>query len=63
MTTMKIPSDQNDGRVDFKIKDKEGKEEKISLRIEKIEDRNRNIMELIVFSILISPHKYEFAQI
>ena len=39
MTTMKIPADQEAERVDFKVKDKEGEEKKVSLRIEKIEDR------------------------
>lgn len=33
MTTMKIPDDQKSDRVDFKIKDKEGEEMKLSLRI------------------------------
>jgi hypothetical protein len=33
MTTMKVPDDQKPDRVDFKIKDKEGEEKKLSLRI------------------------------
>ena len=33
MTTMKVPDDQEPDRVDFKIKDKEGEEKKLSLRI------------------------------
>ena len=33
MTTMKIPSDQNADRVDFKVVDKKGQEKKLSLRI------------------------------
>ena len=33
MTTMEIPGDQKTDRVDFKIKDKEGEEKKLSLRI------------------------------
>ena len=33
MTTMKIPEDQKADRTDFKIKDKEGEEKSISLRI------------------------------
>lgn len=39
MTTMKIPENQNAGRVDFKIKDSEGEEKKISLRIGEIDNR------------------------
>ena len=39
MTTMKIPADQEAERVDFKVKDKEGEEKKVSLRIIKVEDR------------------------
>ena len=39
MTTMKIPDNQKADRVDFKIKDKEGNERKISLRVDIGEDR------------------------
>ncbi len=39
MTTMKIPEDQKADRADFKIKDKDGKEKMISLRIGEIESR------------------------
>jgi len=39
MTTMKIPEDQKADRADFKIKDKDGEEKKISLRIGEIENR------------------------
>ena len=39
MTTMKIPEEQKADRVDFIIKDKDGKEKKISLRI--VETKNR----------------------
>ena len=39
MTTMKIPANQEAERVDFKVKDKEGEEKKVSLRIIRIEDR------------------------
>ncbi len=39
MTTMKIPEDQKADRADFKIKDKEGGEKKISLRIGEVESR------------------------
>ncbi len=39
MTTMKIPEDQKADRADFKIKDKDGEEKKISIRIGDIESR------------------------
>jgi len=39
MTTMKIPDDQSADRVDFKIKDKNGEEKKLSLRVGEIENR------------------------
>ena len=39
MTTMKIPEDQKADRADFKIKDKDGEEKTISLRIGEIESR------------------------
>jgi hypothetical protein len=39
MTTMKIPEEYKADRVDFIIKDKDGKEKKISLRIGEIENR------------------------
>jgi hypothetical protein len=39
MTTMEIPDDQKADRVDFKIKDKEGEEKTLSLRIGEVENR------------------------
>ena len=39
MTTMKIPEEQKADRVDFKIKDANGEEKKISLRIGDIDNR------------------------
>ncbi len=39
ITTMKIPENQNADRIDFKIINKNGEEEKISLRIGEIENR------------------------
>ena len=39
MTTMKIPENQDADRVEFKIKDVNGEEKKISLRIGEIENR------------------------
>ena len=40
MTTMKIPEDGKADRVDFKIKDKEGEEKKVSIRLGEIENRS-----------------------
>jgi len=39
MTTMKIPDDQIADRVDFMVKNKQGEEKKLSLRIGEIENR------------------------
>jgi hypothetical protein len=39
ITTMKIPQEQNDGRVDFTIKDSQNNERTIDLRLSKIEHR------------------------
>jgi len=65
MTTMKIPEGQNEGRVDFKIKDKEGKEEKISIRIEKIEDRipDSEIIKLTIQGVPNVVHRGDFLEI
>jgi len=65
MTTMKIPETQNDGRVDFKIKDKEGEEKKVSLRIEKIENRipDSEIVKLTIQGIPNMVHRGDFLEI
>ena len=39
ITTAKIPSDQNQDRVDFKVKDYEGTEKKISIRLGELDNR------------------------
>ena len=39
MTTMKIPDEQKADRIDFKVKDKNGEEKKLSLRVNEIENR------------------------
>lgn len=39
MTTMKIPENHKDGRVDFKVKDSKGGEKEISIRIGEKKDR------------------------
>jgi len=65
MTTMKIPETQNDGRVDFKIKDKEGEEKKVSIRIEKIENRipDSEIIKLTIQGISNMVHRGDFLEI
>ena len=65
MTTMKIPETQNDGRVDFKIKNKEGVEKKVSLRIEKIENRipDSEIVKLTIQGIPNMVHRGDFLEI
>jgi len=65
MTTMKIPETQNDGRVDFKIKDKEGEEKKVSLRIEKIENRipDSETTKLTIQGIPNMVHRGDFLEI
>ncbi len=65
MTTMKIPETQNDGRVDFKIKDKEGEERKVSLRIEKIENRipDSETTKLTIQGIPNMVHRGDFLEI
>jgi len=57
MTTMKIPDEQNDGRVDFIISDSQDNEKSISLRIEKIESRILNPTS-IPFTAEISTPSY-----
>jgi len=65
MTTMKIPETQNDGRVDFKIKDKDGEEKKVSLRIEKIENRipDSESVKLTIQGIPNMIHRGDFLEI
>lgn len=65
ITTMKIPDDQNADRVDFLVKDKEGKEKKISLRIEEEKSRTtitQNI-PLTVKGIPSAIHRGDFLEI
>ena len=49
MTTMKIPDDQKADRVDLIVKDKDGKEKKISLRIE--DEKSRMVLENIPLTV------------
>jgi len=65
MTTMKIPQDQKDGRIDFKVKDKDGEERKISLRIEKIDDRipESEIIKLTIQGIPNVVHRGDFLEV
>ena len=65
MTTMKIPEDQEAERVDFKIKDKDGEEKEISLRIGEIENRippSENI-DLTIKGIPEVMHRGDFLEI
>ncbi len=65
MTTMKISSDQKSDRVDFKVKDKEGQEKKLSLRIGEIDNRipeSQNI-PLTIKGIPNVVHRGDFLEI
>ena len=65
MTTMKIPENQNADRVDFKIKDSEGEEKIISLRIGEIDNRipeSENI-KLTIKGIPNVIHRGDFLEI
>ncbi len=65
ITTMKIPAGQIADRVDFKIKDKEGKEEKISIRIGEADNRipeTENI-KLTIEGIPNIVHRGDFLEI
>ena len=65
MTTMKIPTNQNADRVDFKIKDSQGEEKKISLRIGEVENRIPEIenVKLTIKGIPNVIHRGEFLEI
>ncbi len=65
MTTMKIPDDQKADRVDFKVKDKEGEEKKISLRIVEIENRipDSDIVKLTIEGIPEVVHRGDVLEI
>ncbi len=65
MTTMKIPEDQKADRTDFKIKDKDGEEKKISLRIGETENRipeSQNI-KLTIKGLSDVVHRGDFLEI
>jgi len=65
MTTMKIPEDQIADRVNFIIKDKDGEEKKISLRIGEIENRipEEQIIKLTIKGIPKIIHRGDFLEI
>ena len=71
MTTMKIPNDveisdeEDDVRVDFTIKDKDGEEKKISLRIGKIENRipESDFIKLSIIGLPNVIHRGDFLEI
>ena len=65
MTTMEIPDDQKADRVDFKVKDKEGIEKKLSIRIGEVDNRipdSQNI-PLTVKGIPNVIHRGDFLEI
>jgi hypothetical protein len=65
MTTMKIPKNQKADRIDFKVIDKDGEEKKISLRIDKVENRipeSQNI-PLTIKGIPEIVHRGDFLEI
>jgi len=65
ITTMKIPKEQKADRVDFIIKDRDGEQKKISLRIGEIENRipeTENI-ELTISGITNIIHRGDFLEI
>ena len=65
MTTMKIPENQDADRVDFKVKDSEGEEKKISLRIGGVENRipEADNIKLTIKGIPNVIHRGDFLEI
>ena len=65
MTTMKIPENQDADRVDFKVKDSDGEEKKISLRIGQVENRipEADNIKLTIKGIPNVIHRGDFLEI
>ena len=65
MTTMKIPENQDADRVDFKVKDSEGEEKKISLRLGEVENRipETDNIKLTIKGIPNVIHRGDFLEI
>ena len=65
MTTMKIPEEQESGRVDFKVKDKKGEEKRYSVKIEEIDNRipEQQIVILTIKGIPDVVHRGDFLEI
>ena len=65
ITTMKIPENREAGRVDFKIKDSNGEEKKISLRIGQVENRipEASNIKLTIKGIPNVIHRGDFLEI
>ncbi len=65
MTTMKIPENQNADRVDLKVKDSDGVEKKISLRIGEVENRipEADNIKLTIKGIPNVIHRGDFLEI
>ena len=65
MTTMKIPENQDADRVDLKVKDSDGEEKKISLRIGEVENRipEADNIKLTIKGIPNVIHRGDFLEI
>ena len=65
MTTMKIPEKQDADRVDFKVRDSDGEEKKISLRLGEIENRipETDNIKLTIKGIPNVIHRGDFLEI
>lgn len=65
MTTMKIPENQEADRVDFKVKDSDGEEKKISLRLGGVENRipETDNIKLTIKGIPNVVHRGDFLEI
>jgi len=65
MTTMKIPEDQKADRADFKVKDKDGEEKMLSLRIGEVENRipESKIIKLTIKGLPDVIHRGDFLEI
>lgn len=65
ITTMKIPENQKAGRADFKIKDKDGEEKKISLRIGDLDNLTQvpKVIKLTIKGLPDMVHRGDFLEI
>ena len=65
VSTVTIPENQNPDRVDFSVKDKAGNEKKISIRIDKVENRipETEIVKLTITGIPEILHRGDFIEV